>query len=585
MRESLQIMQPEYEMLEDGIENDWVDMGRVVPVYAATAHLTQKYMRRLIFEAISKYSRFLPEALPSYILARDKLVDVKFAVRNIHFPDNLDNLERSYRRIVFGEFLLLQLALAIKKKEVSAAASGHRHVILPGGMEEFVKSLPFELTASQKKAMEDIGRDMLSSRPMNRLLEGDVGSGKTVVASYALMLTARNGFQGVLMAPTEVLARQHYLTLSELLMPLGINVSFLAGGMEPEARRRIRSGAADGDIDIIVGTHAVIQDGLEFKKLGLAIVDEQHKFGVEQRAVLRRKGDSPHMLVMTATPIPRTLALTVYGDLDISVMRELPKGRTGIITYWVGQDKRDSVYNFVKDELKRGRQAYVICPVIGTSAKSFPMSRKPTTGQARLKTQSALGLFGRLRGEFADYEVGLLHGRMSFSEKEIVMKAFRSGKLNVLVSTVVIEVGVDVPNASVMVIENADMFGLSQLHQLRGRVGRGKYESYCILLADPGNESALKRLQTIENTADGFRIAETDLELRGSGEFFGKRQHGLPEIRFGNIIRDLNIMESSRRRAFGIVEADPDLSEERHAALKRAVLSRFKDRIDLVNVA
>ena len=565
----LQITQPEYEILE-GDEVDSVNIGRIVPIYALTQTLTQRYLRSIVFKALVEHARSLVEKLPTYIVAREKLVDVKFAVKNIHFPSSFQMLEKAYRRLVFEEFMLLQLALALRKKGPASEEAALGHSIKPGGLSEAYKnSLPFELTEGQKKAIADIERDMSGSRPMNRLLEGDVGSGKTVVAAHALTLAVQNGFQGVLMAPTEVLARQHFFTLSELLMPLGINVVLLVGAMEAKMKKALYSEVREGAVNIVVGTHAVMQEGVEFKKLGVAVIDEQHKFGVRQRAVLRNKGHNPHVLVMTATPIPRTLALTVYGDLDMSVIRELPKGRKPIATYWVEEDRRGEVYEFVKEELEKGRQAYVVCPLIDRTAFKA----------------SAIETFERLKNEiFTDHEVGLLHGRMEGKEKEKVMKDFKKGKIKVLVSTVVIEVGIDIPNATVMLIENAERFGLSQLHQLRGRIGRGEHESYCVLLSNPKTDAAIERLKAIEGTLDGFEIAEVDMDIRGPGEMFGTRQHGLPEIRFGNIARDFDIMEAARIEALRLVERDPGLSEEHHRALKRALGERFKGRLELIRV-
>lgn len=563
LHEKLQITQPDYEIVKEG-ETDSLNMGRIVPIYPLTSGVTNKYMRTLADFAIEQHSRCLVENLPTSLIARQKLVDIKFAVHNIHFPSSFDSLEKAYRRIVFDEFFMLQLALALKRRGMTASDAAFRH---DGGgdlVEAFRKMIPFELTAGQKKAMADIERDMSSGRPMNRLLEGDVGSGKTLVAAYALTLTVQNGFQGAIMAPTEVLARQHFITLSELLMPLGINVSLLVSGMEDDARAKVYADIRSGAINVVIGTHAVIQEAVGFYKLGLAIIDEQHKFGVTQRSMLKKKGVSPHMLVMTATPIPRTLALTVYGDLDVSIIRELPKGRRPIETYWVEEEKRPAAYDFVKEELQKGRQAYIVCPLI----------------------EGAAELYDKLRSDqFADRKVALLHGKMDSNEKEKVMKDFKKGLIDVLVATVVIEVGIDVPNATVMLIENADRFGLSQLHQLRGRIGRGEHESFCILLANPKTESAVERIKAIEGTVDGFRIAEADLEQRGPGEFFGTRQHGLPEIRFGNILKDFDIMESARREAFALVESDPGLRDENHRRLKDLLRSRFKGRMELVKVS
>lgn len=592
MHDRLQITQPEYEILPrrqlellagsrqsettagKSDEVDSVNIGRIVPVYPATSHLTQRYLRTLAFHAISTYAKFLIERLPTYIIARERIVDIKFAIRNIHFPSSFENLEKAYRRIVFEEFFTLQLALAIKKKGMKTGEEGLGHKISGGLIDSFKNTIPFELTKAQEKAIADIEHDMSSGQPMNRLLEGDVGSGKTIVAAYALILTIQNGYQGVVMAPTEVLARQHFIILSEMLMPLGINIMLLVGGIDPKAKKNIYNDIKEGRVNVVVGTHAILEEGLEFKSMGLAVIDEQHKFGVTQRSLLKGKGHNPHILVMTATPIPRTLALTVYGDLDISIIKELPKGRKPIATYWVEDQKRQKIYDFIKEELKKGRQAYVVCPLIVGSRESGVGSK------------GAIEIYEKLKNEiFPEFEVGLLHGRMSSKEKEKVMKDFKKGKINILVATIVIEVGIDIPNASVMLIESAERFGLSQLHQLRGRIGRGEHESYCILLADPKTESSIQRLKAIEGTLDGFQIAEADLNIRGPGEFFGTRQHGLPEIRFGNILKDFDIMELARKEAFGLVEKDPDLKEEHHRLLKQALASRFKGKLDLINVA
>ena len=571
----LQIVQPEYEIVK-GDETGSLNMGRIVPVYRLTRDITQKYLRTLAHEAVTEYSRSLSETLPAYMIAHNKLVDIKFAMSNIHFPSSSGNLEKAYRRVVFDEFFILQLALALKKKEmISIPGGGLSHRLsgeLTGGL---VKSLAFALTTGQKKAIADIERDMSSGRVMSRLLEGDVGSGKTVVAAYALALTVENSFQGAVMAPTEVLARQHFIVLSEFLLPLGISVALLAGGMDQRSRARIHSGIGSGEIDVVVGTHAIIEEGVRFKALGLAVIDEQHKFGVAQRSLLKAKGDNPHILAMTATPIPRTLALTVYGDLDMSVIRDMPKGRKPIATYWLDEAKRAEAYDFVKEELAKGRQAYVVCPLIDASTKS--------TG---LEIKNAEDLYRILKnGIFPQFRVGLLHGRMDPKTKDRIMVQFKKGAIDVLVSTVVIEVGIDVPNATIMFVENAERFGLAQLHQLRGRIGRGTHESYCILLANPKTGEAAKRLKSIEENLDGFQIAETDLEIRGPGEFFGTRQHGLPEIRFGNILKDFAIMEAARREAFDLIARDPKLEEDRHAALRKTLFSRFKGNIELIKAA
>lgn len=567
----LQIVQPEYEIIKED-EPDSIHIGRIVPVYHTTSDLTQKALRALAFMTVTKYHNGVRERLPTYLLARNKLVDIRYAIQNIHFPASFEGLEKAYRRIVFEEFFVLQLALATKKRFARSEGAGLGHTLEGRLVESFKAALPFRLTSAQERAIADIERDMSSTRPMNRLLEGDVGSGKTAVAAYALILTVQNNFQGVLMAPTEVLARQHFITLSELLMPLGINVALLIGGMDNKAKESLCADIRNGRANVVVGTHAIIEEPVEFRALGLAIIDEQHKFGVTQRAALKKKGANPHILVMTATPIPRTLALTVYGDLDVSIIREMPKGRKPISTYWVEEEERTKAYGFLREEVAKGRQAYIVCPLIDSSAQS-----------AKHKVQNAVEMYDRIKNEvFPDIEVGLLHGRMSSPEKDRVMRDLKKGKISVLVSTVVIEVGIDIPNATVMLVENAERFGLAQLHQLRGRIGRGEHESYCILLADPKTEEAARRLKAIEGTLDGFQIAEEDLEMRGPGEFFGTRQHGLPEIRFGNILKDFDIMELARKEAFLLIAGDPGLREERHRLLRESLAERFKDRLDLI---
>ncbi|MBL7157337.1 MAG: ATP-dependent DNA helicase RecG [Candidatus Omnitrophica bacterium] len=567
----LQINHPEYEIVKE--ERDSVNIGRIVPIYSLTQDVNQRYLRFLIHEAIADFLSCLRENLPTNIRARRRLVDIRFAVRNIHFPASFENLDKAYKRLVFEEFFILQLALALKKKDIKTDTRGIRHSLDAGLINSFKKLFPFELTQSQLKAINEIESDMANPKPMNRLLEGDVGSGKTVVATYALLLTRENGYQAAVMAPTEILARQHYINISELLMPLGINVRLLVSGLKPAKKDEIKNEIRKGDADIVIGTHALIWEGVDFKKLGLVVIDEQHKFGVTQRHILRTKGENPDVLVMTATPIPRTLALTVYGDLDISVIKELPKGRYPITTYCFEEEKRQNVYLFIKEEIKKGRQAYIVYPRIWL--------RKDATTAMKAATH----MYNKFQEEiFPDLQVGLIHGRLEANKKDAIMKKFKDGKLDILVSTTVIEVGIDVPNASVMVVENAERFGLSQLHQLRGRIGRGGYPSYCILLGNPGTEAAKKRFYTMSETQDGFKVAEEDLELRGPGEFFGTKQHGLPELRFGNILRDFEIMEQARSEAFALVKQDPYFRNPRNSFIKQALRRRFSGKLDLVNV-
>ncbi len=557
----LQINHPEYEFINENA--DPVSMGKIVPVYPVTEDVSQRYMRILTHEAIGSFAVSVKEALPSNIRARNRLVDLGFAVRNIHYPASFENLERAYKRLVFEEFFILQSALALKKKDVKTSLPGVRHRLDARLIDSFRGLFSFELTGAQLKAINEIQVDMASARPMNRLLEGDVGSGKTAVAIYALLLTVQNGYQAAVMAPTEILARQHYINMCELLMPLGVNVRLLVSGLKDAKKIEIKEEIKKGLADIVIGTHAVIWEDVAFRKLALAVIDEQHKFGVTQRRLLVKKGENPDVLIMTATPIPRTLALTVYGDLDISVIRELPGGRYPIATYCVEEEKRQSVYQFVRGEIKKGRQAYIVYPLI----------------------KSAEAMYSKLREEvFPDLTLGLLHGRMPSAEKSGIMEKFKNKKIDILVSTTVIEVGIDIPNASCMVIENAERFGLSQLHQLRGRIGRGDYLSYCILPGNPKTESAKKRFDTLTGTQDGFKVAEEDLGIRGPGEFFGTRQHGLPELRFGNIVKDFEIMEQARAEAFRLVAEDPLLANPRNLLIKACLKKRFAGRLDLIKV-
>ena len=577
----LQINHPEYEVVKD--KKDSINIGRIVPIYSLTEDVTQRYIRYLAYGAVSQFAFSSVESLPTAIRARSRLADIRFAIRNIHFPASFENLEKAYKRIVFEEFFILQLALAIKKKDIKTAAPGIKHALDDGLRESFKKLLSFELTGSQLKAIKEIESDMANPSPMNRLLEGDVGSGKTAVAIYALLLTRENGYQAAFMAPTEILARQHYISISELLMPLGVNVRLLVSGMKPAKKLEIKKEIAEGEVDIVIGTHALTWEGVDFKSLGLVVIDEQHKFGVTQRQLLRKKGCNPDVLVMTATPIPRTLALTVFGDLDISVIRELPKGRCPITTYSVEESSREEVYKFLREEVEKGRQAYIVYPRI------WPVK----TASSNLRAASEM--HNKLQKEvFPDLKIGLIHGRMNTKEKESAMRKFSAGggsapggkekKIDILVSTIVVEVGIDIPNASVMVIEDAERFGLSQLHQLRGRIGRGEHPSYCILLGNPASEAAKKRFYTMSETQDGFKVAEEDLELRGPGEFFGTRQHGLPELRFGNIVRDFEIMESARSEAFALVKEDPNLVSPKNFLVKKALKRRFSGKLELVHV-
>lgn len=566
----LQIANPDYEILnkeEDALET--AHMGRIVPIYPLTQDVTQRYLRALIYSAIEGNINLVKEVLPTPLRARNRLTDIKFAIRNIHFPNNFQNLKMAHRRLVFEEFFILETALALIKKQARKHSEGIRHKVEEGLFESFKSMLPFKLTKGQVEAMKRIELDMKSPRPMNRLLEGEVGSGKTIVSMYALLLTIKNDFQGAIMVPTETLAQQHYLTMSEFFMPMGINVRLLIGGASNETKQEIREELEEGRADIIIGTHSLIQEGISFDKIGLVIIDEQHKFGVSQRALFRKKGIKSDVLIMTATPIPRTLTLTVYGELDITTMKELPEGRPPVSTYWVEEERKDRVYKFIREELLKGRQAYIVCSRIDETAKS---------NLAAAKT-----IYEHLKANvFTDFKLALIHGRMKANEKNKIMRDFKNNKVNILVATVLIEVGIDVSNATLMVIENADRFGLAQLHQLRGRIGRGEHKSYCILLSDPKNENAKRRLEAFEQLLDGFELAEEDLSIRGPGEILGTKQHGLPEIKFGDIVQDKDIFELARREAFRLIDKDNALTDERNRNLREVILKRYKGKMELL---
>ncbi|MGA2285920.1 MAG: ATP-dependent DNA helicase RecG [Dehalococcoidia bacterium] len=502
------------------------------------------------------------------------------AVHQMHFPDGWDALREARRRLAFEELLLIQVGVLQRKREWQERGLARPLHLSEGMRHEYVASLPFELTGAQQRAMAQTLADLARERPMSRLLQGDVGSGKTVIAAAALLAAVASGGQGAMMAPTEILAEQHFRTLcgifscsertaavatvrpSYLSKPL--TIALLTGSLPASVKRELREQIAAGGIDIVVGTHAVIQQDVSFHRLGLAVVDEQHRFGVMQRAALREKGRNPHVLVMTATPIPRTLSLTVYGDLDVSVIDELPPGRKPVATRWVAPDGRDEAYEFVRGQVGQGYQAFIICPLIEESE----------TVAARAATQE----FERLSSEvFPEARLGLLHGRLAAQKKENVMREFRDRALDILVSTAVVEVGVDIPNATVMIVEAAERFGLAQLHQLRGRVGRSDVQSYCLLLSDSAAPDARERLQTVERTQDGFELAEADLRLRGPGEFFGTRQSGLPDLKVAQL-SDVPLIELARNEASRLLEEDADLARPEHAALKDAV-SRLWERV------
>ena len=555
--------------------------GCIVPVYPLTAGITNHLLCTLTQKAVGACAQDMPETLPRGVRLDHELAQAEFSYRNIHFPESFEALELARRRLTFEELFYLSAGLAMLKErrgDVLGCAIPSRP------MEEFLARLPFPLTVAQRRVMEEIAGDMASGRPMNRLVQGDVGSGKTVVAAYAAWLAAGAGYQSALMAPTEVLAEQHFRSLSALLEPAGVRVGLLTGSLTPAGKKKVRQALAAGEIDLIIGTHALLSQGVEFARLGLMVADEQHRFGVAQRAALAAKGDSPHVLVMSATPIPRTLALIIYGDLDVSVIDELPPGRTPVETYVVREDKRARMYNFVRRLVGEGRQVYIICPAVEENAEGTMQNAEWEGDGPALDLKAVTTYAKKLQTEvFPDLKVDFLHGKMKPREKEAVMAAFAAGETQVLVSTTVIEVGVDVPNAALIIIENAERFGLSQLHQLRGRVGRGKHQSYCVLITNTRSVEAMQRLRTLASTTDGFKISEEDLKLRGPGDFFGSRQHGLPQMKLADLAGDMRLLSEAQDSARRLLMADPTLSQPENRPVLERVRTLFADTPDIFN--
>jgi ATP-dependent DNA helicase RecG len=567
---AIEIANPEWEELSE--EADPLSVNRIVPIYPATEGVRQARLRRLLDSVLQTHLPLVEEVLPAEVILQHRLMGAQTALRSIHFPLDLEDLEAARRRLIFEELFLLQVRLALRRRANSHEARGIRFEVSQEKLRaDLAEIVPFQLTGAQQRAVSEIAEDLCSGRAMNRLLQGDVGSGKTMVALAAMLMAAENRCQAALMAPTEILAQQHAIVLRRLLEPLGKAVELATGSQSAKEKAGVRERLQGGQSHFAVGTHALIQDGVEFARLGLVIIDEQHRFGVLQRQALARKGTRPHVLVMTATPIPRTLTLTLYGDLDVSILDELPPGRKPIATHWKNQKQRGQVYAAAQRLLNEGRQVYVVCPLVEESEK--------------LQAKSATQLCEQIATQvFPQFRVGLLHGQMKPDEKADVMTRFKEHALDVLVSTTVIEVGIDVPNASVILIEDADRFGLAQLHQLRGRVGRGQHASYCVLLAEPKTLDGQARMEVMTSTNDGFRIAEEDLRLRGPGDFYGTRQSGLPELHIADIVRDMDILAETRRTAFELVEADPTLGLSEHAAL-RAALQRVAAGFELVTVS
>ncbi len=547
--------------------------GCILPVYSLTAGITNNIMVSLARWAVEGCAHLWQETLPQDIVERNDLMDCTAALRGIHFPNDFKQLERAKHRMIFEELFYLAAGLALLKNRRTNVTGP---VCQCASLKPYLELLPFTPTDAQLRVMEQCRVDMASGRPMNRLVQGDVGSGKTVVAAAAGWMAVQSGLQAALMAPTELLATQHFQTLSNLLTPAGVRVGRLTGSMTAAQKRQVQEQIKHGEIQFVVGTHALFSRGVEFDKLGLVVADEQHRFGVEQRAALSGKGASPHVLVMSATPIPRTLALMVYGDLDVSVIDQLPAGRLPVDTFVVGEDKRQRMYGFVRKLVGEGRQVYMVCPTV---------EENPDAGEEGLPDLKAVTTYAKTLTEdvFADLRVAFVHGKMKAKEKEEVMSAFVAGDVDVLVSTTVIEVGVDVPNAALMIVENAERFGLSQLHQLRGRVGRGAHQSYCVLVTASHSDSVKDRLGVMRATNDGFKIAEADLKQRGPGDFFGSRQHGLPQLHVADLAGDMAVLEQARLAAHNLLARDPGLTAPEHRSVRERVHTLFAEQADIFN--
>lgn len=554
----LQITNPIFE--KDDLKNN---LGRIIPLYSLTKGLTNNDILKIMRIATEENMDLLQENLPTYIIQKYNLIGIKESVKNIHYPESDEKLRAAQYRLKFEELLILQLGLFMMKNLSETDDKGISFYKFKD-TNEMINSLPFELTNAQRRVTEEIEKDMESEKQMNRLVQGDVGSGKTIIAAIAMFKCVNCGYQSAMLAPTEILATQHFKSLAPLFDKWGIKCELLIGSLTPKKKSKVLEKLENGEIDILIGTHAIIQEGIEFNRLGLAITDEQHRFGVKQRAVLNQKGNNPDMIVMTATPIPRTLALILYGDLDISIIDELPPGRKDIETFAIGPNMIDRMNGFIKKQILEGRQAYIVCPLIEESET--------------LDLNSAEEIYMELKNNvFKEFKVGLLHGKMNSKEKDEIMQMFKNKDLDILISTTVIEVGVNVPNANIMTVYNSERFGLAQLHQLRGRVGRGEYQSYCILINYSKNKIARERMRILQESSDGFKISEKDLEIRGPGEFFGTRQHGIPELKIANLFTDMKILKIVQQEALDIIKIDPNLERQDHKKLKMEIKNMFKN--------
>ncbi len=558
----IEMQSPVYE-LEDSQKNT----GKIIPIYPLTYKLSQNTIRKIIENGLVEVEGKLEETLPQYMLEKYHLYDLNTAIKQIHFPENFEKFNLARKRLVFEELLSMQLALLSLKNKYEIKAEGITFS-KEAKMSDVIDVLPFKLTRAQLRVLEEIDKDMESMKPMNRLLQGDVGSGKTVVALIAAYKAVKSGYQATIMVPTAILATQHLESFREILKNLGIRCELLISGISKKKKEDILQQLANGEIDILIGTHAILEENVIFKNLGLVVTDEQHRFGVRQRSIVTEKGKNPDVLVMTATPIPRTLALILYGDLDISIIDELPPNRKKIETYAVTKQMEERVNAFVAKNINEGRQCYIVCPLVEENE------------EINAKSVTELSEFYKHQ-IFKNYRVEYLHGKMRPREKDAIMEEFKNGNIDILISTTVIEVGVNVPNANMMIIENAERFGLAQLHQLRGRVGRGEYQSYCILKYQGNSEVIRERMKVISSTNDGFVISEKDLELRGTGEFFGTRQHGLPEFKIANLFEDVEMLKQVQEIAIEIINQDPLLEQKEHQTLRKLVDEKFKNRIEI----
>ena len=549
------------------LEGNNKNTGRIIPIYPLTYSLSQNTLRHIIEEGLKQAKDKIAETLPEYILEEYKLMKLKNAMQSIHFPKELKDFGEARNRLAFEELLTMQLLLLNLKNKYKNTEKGIKFDSKVK-MSDLINDLPFKLTKAQIRVLEEIDSDMESDKAMNRLLQGDVGSGKTIVSIIAAYKAVKSGYQMAMMAPTSILASQHLENFKNVLEKYDIKCELLLGNTTKKKKEDILSRLKNGEIDIIIGTHSLLEENVIFKNLGLVVTDEQHRFGVRQRSTIVSKGKNPDVLVMTATPIPRTLALILYGDLDISIIDELPPNRKKIDTFAVRKSLEERVNNFVKKQIDEGRQAYIVCPLVEESEE--------------IEAKSVEELTEKYKNEvFKEYKVECLHGKMKPKEKEEIMQRFKEGKIDILISTTVIEVGVDVPNSNIMVIENAERFGLAQLHQLRGRVGRGEYQSYCILKYQGNSELIRKRMQVMQETNDGFIISEKDLELRGSGEFFGTKQHGIPEFKVANLFEDMKLLKLVQSAAIKILEEDPGLEEQKNIRLKNIIDKKLSTRIEI----